>query len=295
MTDPSRWRIGGRAALLDLVVAASAIHPGISVAVRRAGGPAFRGSRRRGADVARAPAGGRVRVAATLCRQRSDHVAGTPGGGRWRWSQRGTLWCGMAGRDEGISRQAVASQVALFCLAGVLWRAVVGLKFRQYPGRGHHRTIRRAAAGRAGRRRRVDGRVAGPHLGLPPPAPQSGGQGPQAEVPALAAGLRLVAAQPAHHDRRLYAGIHLRDEAGDPALRALHSHRLVVVEFLCRRSDRAPPTPWPARHRCSAASSFRASCSRSPACCSTSRSTSSRSWSSCRSSCSSTACRPRRA
>lgn len=39
------------------------------------------------------------------------------------------------GADEGISRQAVASQVALFCLAGVLWRAVVGLKDRQYQAR----------------------------------------------------------------------------------------------------------------------------------------------------------------
>jgi ABC-type polysaccharide/polyol phosphate export permease len=34
--------------------------------------------------------------------------------------------------DDGVSRQAVAMQSALLCLSGVLWRAVVGLKFRQY-------------------------------------------------------------------------------------------------------------------------------------------------------------------
>jgi lipopolysaccharide transport system permease protein len=39
------------------------------------------------------------------------------------------------GADQGLSRQALASQVALFCLAGVLWRAVVGLKFRQFQAR----------------------------------------------------------------------------------------------------------------------------------------------------------------
>ncbi len=38
-------------------------------------------------------------------------------------------WLGI---DEGVSRQAVAIQPALLCLSGVLWRAVVGLKFRQY-------------------------------------------------------------------------------------------------------------------------------------------------------------------
>ena len=38
-------------------------------------------------------------------------------------------WLGI---DDGVSRQAVAIQSALLCLSGVLWRAVVGLKFRQY-------------------------------------------------------------------------------------------------------------------------------------------------------------------
>lgn len=33
--------------------------------------------------------------------------------------------------DQGLSRQAVASQVALLCLGAVLWRALVGLRVRE--------------------------------------------------------------------------------------------------------------------------------------------------------------------
>jgi lipopolysaccharide transport system permease protein len=41
------------------------------------------------------------------------------------------LLLGSASADQGLSRQAVASQVALLCLGGVLWRALVGLRVRE--------------------------------------------------------------------------------------------------------------------------------------------------------------------
>ena len=131
MMDPSRWRIGARAVLVDLALAAVAMPLAYQL---RFGAEALHFM------TAAAPVLFFVLLlqsglSSILKLYRLD--------GQTMWPVRlgvgaiagaalaltGALWLGV---DEGVSRQAVAIQSALLCLSGVLWRAVAGLKFRQY-------------------------------------------------------------------------------------------------------------------------------------------------------------------
>jgi lipopolysaccharide transport system permease protein len=135
MTDPSRWRIGTRALLVDLVVAAFAIP--LAYLLRFDPSNAFHF-----VTVAIAALTSLVVLQAGVCASLRLYSVS----GQTMWPVRLAVGAGVGasaalfgaawlGADEGLSRQAVASQVALFCLAGVLWRAVVGLKFRQFQAR----------------------------------------------------------------------------------------------------------------------------------------------------------------
>jgi len=132
MKDPSRWRVGWRAAGVDVVVAASAIL--LSYLLRFESRDALHFM-----AVAAAALTFLVLLQLGFCALLRLYALS----GQTMWPVRlaagagagaamalgAAVWLGV---DEGISRQAVASQVALFCLAGVLWRAVVGLKYRQF-------------------------------------------------------------------------------------------------------------------------------------------------------------------
>ena len=131
MTDPSRWRIGGRAALADLVVAAAAMM--LSYQLRFGTSEAAHFLSVAGPVLA-------VVVAAQLALSAALKLYALAGQTMWpirlsvgamvgaALTVAGATWLGV---DEGVSRQAVAIQVALLCLTAVLWRAVVGLKYRQ--------------------------------------------------------------------------------------------------------------------------------------------------------------------
>jgi len=132
MTDPSRWRIGARAAFVDLAFATVAM--------------ALAYQLRFGADEALhfMTAGAPVLFFVLLLQSGLSTILKLYRlDGQTMWPVRlgvgaiagaaltltAASWLGI---DDGVSRQAVAIQSALLCLSGVLWRAVVGLKFRQY-------------------------------------------------------------------------------------------------------------------------------------------------------------------
>jgi lipopolysaccharide transport system permease protein len=132
MTDPSRWRIGARAAFVDLAFATVAM--------------ALAYQLRFGADEALhfMTAGAPVLFFVLLLQSGLSTILRLYRlDGQTMWPVRlgvgaisgaaltltAASWLGI---DDGVSRQAVAIQSALLCLSGVLWRAVVGLKFRQY-------------------------------------------------------------------------------------------------------------------------------------------------------------------
>jgi lipopolysaccharide transport system permease protein len=132
MRDPSRWRIGARAVLVDLAVAALAMVLAYQL--------------RFGADEAlhfMAAAAPVLFVVLLLQSGLSTILKLYRIDGQAMWPVRlgigaisgaaltlaAASWLGI---DDGVSRQAVAIQSSLLCLSGVLWRAVVGLKVRQY-------------------------------------------------------------------------------------------------------------------------------------------------------------------
>ena len=132
MTDPSRWRIGARAVFVDLAFATLAM--------------ALAYQLRFGADealhfmTAAAPVLFFVLLlqsglSTILKLYRLDGQTMWPvrlGVGAIAGAALTLTAASWLGIDDGVSRQAVAIQSALLCLSGVLWRAVVGLKFRQY-------------------------------------------------------------------------------------------------------------------------------------------------------------------
>lgn len=132
MKDPSRWRIGARAALVDLALAAPAMVLAYQLRFGAADALHFMS--------AAAPV---LVVALLLQSGLSTFLKLYRLDGQKMWPVRlgvgaiggaaltlaGATWLGL---DNGVSRQAVAIQAALLCLAGVLWRAVAGFKFRQY-------------------------------------------------------------------------------------------------------------------------------------------------------------------
>jgi lipopolysaccharide transport system permease protein len=135
MTNPSRWRVGRRAAFVDLVVAASAMP--LAYQLRFDSPDAFHFM-----AAATTALASLVLLQLVLCAFLRLYALT----GQKMWPLRLLMGAGAGaavalmavaslGIDQGVSRQAVASQVALFCLAGVLWRAIVGLKSRQYQAR----------------------------------------------------------------------------------------------------------------------------------------------------------------
>ena len=132
MMDPSRWRIGARAVLVDLALAALAMVLAYQLRFGAAEALHFMSA---AAPVLVFVLLLQLGLCSILKLYRLD--------GQTMWPVRlgfgtiagaaltlaGASWFGI---DDGVSRQAVAIQAALLCLAGVLWRAVVGLKFRQY-------------------------------------------------------------------------------------------------------------------------------------------------------------------
>ena len=132
MMDPSRWRIGARAVFVDLALATLAMVLAYQL--------------RFGADealhfmTAAAPVLFFVLLlqsglSTILKLYRLDGQTMWPvrlGVGAIAGAALTLTAASWLGIDDGVSRQAVAIQSALLCLSGVLWRAVVGLKFRQY-------------------------------------------------------------------------------------------------------------------------------------------------------------------
>jgi lipopolysaccharide transport system permease protein len=131
MMDPSRWRIGARAVLVDLALAALAMPLAYQL---RFGAEALHFM------TAAAPVLFFVLLlqsglSSILKLYRLDGQTMWPvrlGAGAIAGAALALTGASWLGVDEGVSRQAVAIQSALLCLSGVLWRAVAGLKFRQY-------------------------------------------------------------------------------------------------------------------------------------------------------------------
>lgn len=131
MIDPSRLRIGWPAAVLDLTASVAALF----VAYRL----------RFGADdVAHFLAAGAPMLVLIVLLQFGAIVATRlyRSGGQVMWPIRlaggavvgalaGLTLAVVVGREDGVSRQAIASQVALLGLGGVLWRSLVGLRIRR--------------------------------------------------------------------------------------------------------------------------------------------------------------------
>lgn len=131
MTDPARLRVGIPALVLDAIVAAGAVL--VSYRLRFDAG-----------DAAHFLSAGAVALSLVVLLQlaigavtRLYHP-----GGQVMWPVRLAVAAiaggaaGLAaafgtGLGEGMSRQAMASQVALFALGGALWRSAVGLRIRQ--------------------------------------------------------------------------------------------------------------------------------------------------------------------
>jgi ABC-type polysaccharide/polyol phosphate export permease len=131
VTNPARLRVGVPAVLLDLAVAVAAV----LVSYRLRFEPA---------EAAHFLSVGRVALAMVVVSQLGvGLLAGLYSlRGQVMWPVRlvaaAVLGVGLgvvaafgSGLGEGVSRQAVGSQVALFALGGALWRSAVGLRVRQ--------------------------------------------------------------------------------------------------------------------------------------------------------------------
>jgi lipopolysaccharide transport system permease protein len=132
MTDPSRWRIGTRAVLVDLAFAILAMVLAYQLRFGAAEALHFMSA---AAPVLAVALLLQMGLSTIFKLYRLDGQAMWPlrlGAGAIGGAALTLLGASWLGMDEGVSGQAMAMQAALLCLAGVLWRAVVGLKFRQY-------------------------------------------------------------------------------------------------------------------------------------------------------------------
>ena len=132
MMNPSRWRIGARAVFVDLALATLAMALAYQLRFGADEAPHFMTAAAPVLFVILLLQSG---LSTILKLYRLDGQTMWPvrlGVGAIAGAALTLIAASWLGADDGVSRQAVAIQSALLCLSGVLWRAVVGLKFRQY-------------------------------------------------------------------------------------------------------------------------------------------------------------------
>ena len=188
--------------------------------------------------------------------ERAGDVARAPGDCRGR---RRVAWdagrlCAGPGRRRSRGRPWPARSRCTHW-AEPLWRSAAGLLVRRQRRRARARgLVRHREPGDAGRGSCVDDRWRRAGLGIPPLAPEPGGEGPSLKYRGSVLGFAWSILIPLAHDRRVRGGLYLRDGHGHAALRALSAGGAAGVELLRGRGQRRDRRHFgrrvPAEERC---------------------------------------------